>query len=355
MSLPAAASRRPPDELPLRLAHYAALIRAELDAAVRASGPLAGFYGMMAYHLGWVDRDFAAQPARVGKNLRPALCLLLCDGLGGDLRDGAPIAAGIELLHNFSLVHDDIEDRSPTRRGRPTIWTLWGEAQAINAGDGLFVLSHQVCLRSPLATRDPAAFVEILRSFEGTIVKLCEGQYLDIVYEASLEVSSSAYLTMIGRKTAALIGEAAWIGARLATEDSRVLADARRLGEALGLAFQIRDDLLGIWGDEVETGKSASSDIATRKMTFPVILALEEGSAEQRRALRLRYGVAPSDPDDEAAIRSLLRASGAHDRAIAAEQAHWQEAMQALDRLPLAPGWAGLLRAFAGSFVQRRA
>jgi geranylgeranyl diphosphate synthase, type I len=352
---PSPASSRAPSDLPRRLTDYAALIRAELAAELADSGPLAGFYGMMAYHMGWVDREFVAQPARAGKSLRPALCLLLCEGLGGDLREGVALAAGIELLHNFSLVHDDIEDRSPTRRGRPTVWSIWGEAQAINTGDGLFVLSHQVCLRSPLATRDPSAFVEILRSFEHTIVRLCEGQYLDIGAEGSLDVSSSAYLAMIGRKTAALIGEAAWIGARLATADTQVHTEARRFGDALGLAFQIRDDLLGIWGDESETGKSASSDIATRKMTLPVILALENGSPEVRHALRVRYGTPPAEPDDEAGVRALLAAGGARERAAAAEQEHWQAAMRALERLPLAADWSELLRTFAQSFVQRRA
>ena len=343
------------DDLQRRLSHYAALIRAELNAAVAGTASLVGFYSMMAYHLGWVDRDFVAQPARAGKSLRPALCLLLCEGLEGDLREASALAAGIELLHNFSLVHDDIQDRSPTRRGRPAVWSIWGEAQAINTGDGLFALAHLACLRSSLAARDPAAFVEILRGFEGTIIRLCEGQYLDIKSEGSLEVSSSAYLAMIGCKTAALIGEAAWIGARLATVDEGVLASARRFGEELGLAFQIRDDLLGIWGDERETGKSASSDIATRKMTLPVILALEEGSADVRRILRERYGSPPNEPDDEAAIRSLLEEAGAQARAAGAEQHHWQEAMQALEQLPLAAGWAELLRTFAQSFVQRRA
>src|SRR6185312_771448 len=152
------------------------------------------------------DRHLQPEQARPGKSLRPALCLLLAEALGGDPVECAPFAAGIELLHNFSLVHDDIQDRSPTRRGRPTVWTLWGEAQAINVGDGMFSLAHQAWLRAPLAERDPACFLAVARALEDTISALCEGQYLDIANEGSLALTSDAYLAMIGRKTAALMG-----------------------------------------------------------------------------------------------------------------------------------------------------
>ena len=138
-------------------------------------------------------------------------------------------------------------------------------------------LAHRACLSSDLAEADPAAFVAILRSLEDAIVVLCEGQYLDIRGEGSLETTSAQYATMIGRKTAALIGEVAWVGARTAGVSRAVLDAARSFGTELGLAFQIRDDILGIWGDEGETGKSASSDIAPR-------LLCRAGSGRRRSA-----------------------------------------------------------------------
>src|ERR1035437_603838 len=130
-------------DLAALLARYNLLVQAEIETLLHGTPGLEPFYGMMAYHLGRVDRHLQPESARPGKSLRPALCLLLAGALGADPGECAPFAAGIELLHNFSLIHDDIQDRSPTRRGRPTVWTVWGEAQAINVGDGMFSLAHQ--------------------------------------------------------------------------------------------------------------------------------------------------------------------------------------------------------------------
>jgi geranylgeranyl diphosphate synthase, type I len=312
-----------------------------------------GFYGMMKYHLGWVDQDFRPRDSRTGKSLRPGLCMLVAEGLGAALEIVAPFAAGIELLHNFSLIHDDIQDQSATRRGRPTVWTIWGSAQAINAGDALFSIAHAAWLRSNLAESDPLAYTSILRSLEQTVLRLCEGQYLDMNGEGSVDISSDAYLAMIGRKTAALIGEAAWVGARVVTTDRDILDAVRDFGVELGLAFQIRDDLLGIWGDELETGKSTSTDIAARKMTLPVIVAIENGPPEVREELRACYG-AVTDIDD-ARVRALLVRANAPSIASAHEDRHWQSAMRALDTLPISLDWRALIQEFARSFVGRRA
>ncbi len=342
-------------ELSALLARYNLQVRAEIERLLPDTPRLAPFYGIMAYHLGWVDRDLQPEPARPGKSLRPALCLLLAEALGADPAECAHFAAGIELLHNFSLVHDDIQDRSPTRRGRPAVWTLWGEAQAITVGDGMFSLAHQAWLHAPLAERDPARLLDIARALEATITALCEGQYLDIDGEGSLALTTDAYLTMIGRKTAALMGTSAWVGCRCAAADPALLAAARAFGTELGLAFQIRDDLLGIWGDEVTTGKSASSDISSRKMTLPVVLALEHGSAEQRAALAARYASAPEDPDDDAATRAILSEAGAYRRTADQEEEHWRAALRALEALGLQPPWEERLRVFANSLVGRSA
>jgi geranylgeranyl diphosphate synthase type I len=281
--------------------------------------------------------------------------MLVAQALGAAAEDTVSLAAGIELLHNFSLIHDDIEDRSSTRRGRPTIWSLWGDAQAINAGDGMLSLAHLAWLHSPLASRDRAAFLVTLRSLEETILALCEGQFLDIGAEGSLTLMVDQYLAMIGRKTAALIGEAAWVGARAASASDGVLEGARSFGRELGLAFQIRDDLLGIWGDERVTGKSVSSDIATRKMTLPVIIGLTEGTAAQRALLRELYSTPPRYDDDEMRIRRLLEAAGADRRSASEADMHWQRAMDALSVLPISPAWREHLVTYARWFVERTA
>jgi geranylgeranyl diphosphate synthase type I len=158
---------------------------------------------------------------------------------------------------------------------------------------------------------------------------------------------------MIGRKTAALIGESAWVGARAAGASGQVQDATRQFGVDLGLAFQIRDDLLGIWGDEDETGKSASSDISARKMTFPIIAALEYGPDDLRDELRSRYATAPVD-GEEALIRGLLNAAGARQITSEFESRHWVAAMRALESMPLDAVWRQHIHEFARLFVGRR-
>jgi geranylgeranyl diphosphate synthase type I len=321
---------------------------------LRAGSGLESFYGMMSYHLGWVDAGFEPREARMGKCLRPSLCMLIGEGLGAHTNNLAHFAAGLELLHNFSLVHDDIEDRSHVRRNRQTVWSIWGEPQAINAGDGMLSLAHLAWLQSPTAETDPSTFIAALRSAESTILRLCEGQFLDMNAERSLDMSTSAYLKMIGRKTAGLIGEAAWLGARTANVAAPLQEATRAFGIDLGIAFQIRDDILGIWGDEKETGKSASSDIATRKMTLPIIVALESAPSSIREELRARYAEAP-EAGDERRVRDLLDAAGARQTTVAQEDQHWHAAMKSLEMLPLSTSWREDVREFARSFVGRSA
>jgi geranylgeranyl diphosphate synthase type I len=343
----------PRELLAHRLGVYGDMVRAFTQRLFPDATGMEDFNGMMKYHLGWVDQDFRPRDARAGKSLRPALCMLIAEGLGVAPEQVTPIASGIELLHNFSLIHDDIQDQSAMRRGRPTVWTIWGSAQAINAGDAMFSLAHAAWLSADLANSNTTAFVAILRSLEQTVLRLCEGQFLDMRGEGSVNISSDEYLAMIGRKTAALIGEAAWVGARVAATDDAVLNAARNFGIELGLAFQIRDDVLGIWGDEAETGKSASSDIAARKMTLPVIMAIESGPRDVRDELRAWYGTAAEI--DEGRVRSLLAAANAEAITLAHEERHWKCAMGCLESLPLSPAWREMIEDFARSFVGRRA
>jgi geranylgeranyl diphosphate synthase type I len=176
LSTPASGPHCDPNMLADRLSSYAEAVRVCMNELFGAAPGLEPFYGMMAYHLGWVDEQYKPRDGRTGKSLRPSLCMLLGEALGAAPAAVAPLAAGIELLHNFSLIHDDIQDQSTTRRNRPTVWSLWGTAQAINAGDGLFSLAHLAWFRSDLAERDAQAFTAIVRSLESTILGLCEGQ-----------------------------------------------------------------------------------------------------------------------------------------------------------------------------------
>jgi geranylgeranyl diphosphate synthase type I len=241
--------------------------------------PVAGLYDMVCYHLG-LDGSGSS-----GKRLRPLLGLLAYASIAGDYRPALPGAAAVELGHNFSLVHDDIEDGDRERRHRATLWAIHGVPQAINAGDALFTLSRVALHRLTDLGFSDAKVLRLMRLYDMTCLALCEGQYLDIwASERAEPMSVELYFDMIGRKTAALIAGSVEAGALLATDDEAVISRYREFGWALGIAFQLNDDLLGIWGESRQTGKEAS-DVARHKMTLPVIYAFEHADPEERVAL----------------------------------------------------------------------
>lgn len=246
----------------------------------------AAHYAMMHYHLGWVDE--ALQPLTVssGKRIRPLLCLMACEAVGGNPADAIPAAAAVEILHNFSLVHDDIEDGDETRRHRPTLWALWGVPQAINVGDGMFALAFSALLRAGRSEKgDAASPLDFDRTLAATerfariCVALTEGQHLDLSFEERTDVTVADYLQMIQGKTAALIAGSSALGAFIGGADARQVECLDRFGLNVGLAFQIQDDILGIWGDPAVTGKAAGNDILRRKKSLPLIYALEHAAA----------------------------------------------------------------------------
>ena len=206
----------------------------------------------------------------------------------------------MELGHNFSLVHDDIEDGDIERRHRPTLWSVHGIPQAINAGDTLFSLSRIALHRLTDLGFPDRTVLRLMRLYDETCLALCEGQYIDIQSSATDELMSvELYFDMIGRKTAALIAASIEAGALLATEDDEVIARYRGFGWALGLAFQLNDDLLGIWGAEQATGKEPS-DVAHRKQTLPVIYAHEHAAPADRARLAAVYATPSPSPQDVA-------------------------------------------------------
>jgi len=240
-----------------------------------------GLFGMLRYHMGWADATFNPCQARTGKRVRPVLCLLACEACGGDWERALPAGAAVELMHNFTLIHDDIEDQDETRRSRPTVWALWGEAQGINAGDTLFALAQLALLRLAGWAVPAATIVEALRCLNRTCVTLTAGQYLDIGFESRTDVSIADYLVMVEGKTAALMACACEMGALVAAAPDARREHLRSFGRYLGLVFQMRDDVLGIWGDPSVTGKPAGADVARRKKTLPILHGLEQ-SAELR-------------------------------------------------------------------------
>jgi geranylgeranyl diphosphate synthase type I len=285
-----------------------------------------GLYEMVRYHLALDGRG-----ASGGKRIRPLLGLLAYASIAGDHRRALPGAAAAELGHNFSLVHDDIEDGDTERRHRPTLWTVHGVPQAINAGDTLFSLSRIALHRLTDLGFSDAKVLRLMRLFDETCLALCEGQYIDIATsESDALMSVDAYFDMIGRKTAALIAASIEAGALLATDDDAVIARYRAFGWALGIAFQLNDDLLGIWGAEQATGKQAS-DVVHKKKTLPVIYAIEHaGPADRRRLLELYASDRPSSSDlDE--IVAILERVGARAYTRDAALRYRDEALAELD------------------------
>ena len=318
-------------------AAYVPSLEEEMRTIVRSDDPgNAVFYGMLRYHLGWADAEFKPTPASTGKRIRPVLCLLACEACGGDWVAALPAAAAIELLHNFSLVHDDIEDRDEIRRGRPTLWSLWGEAQAINAGDALLALSQLALLRL-MAQQIPATTIlAACELFNRTCLTLTEGQHLDIGFETRVSVPVADYLSMIEGKTAALVACACEMGGLIASSSDVRTAPAknsrrdhlRSFGRHLGLAFQMQDDILGVWGDPGITGKPAGADVVRRKKTLPILHGLER-SARLRRLLAKETLTA----DDIHQATAIL---GKTDSRAYAEQLARRHHAQALEALQAA-------------------
>ena len=281
------------------------------------------YHEMLTYHMGWTGAG--ASPKATGKRIRPLLVALASAAAGGSWENALPAAAGIELIHNFSLLHDDIQDKSETRRGRPTAWTIWGIAQAINAGDGMFILANMAM--GDLSPSYPAELVlQAERIFQAACLNLTRGQHLDIDYETREKVDAGDYWTMIGGKTATLIAASMEIGALLGGADADIRLAYRDFGHYLGLAFQVQDDILGIWGDEAITGKSAASDLIERKKSLPVLFGLEKegGFAERWLAGNIRR------KEDIPELAAILEREGARHRTQEAADRMTDMALNAL-------------------------
>ena len=302
-------------------------VNAEMKAVLNATDETPDlFHGMMHYHMGWRDEQLQPADVHAGKQIRPVICLLTCMAAGGDWQQAVPAAAAIELLHNFSLIHDDIEDASPTRRGRKTLWTIWGVEQAINAGDAMFALAHLALNR--LVDRGVSAetAVRALRRFDETCVRLTQGQHADMDFETRDSVTVDDYLAMITGKTAVLLSLCTELGALIAGCDEETVHNYAQFGLNLGLAFQVIDDILGIWGDEAVIGKSASTDILTKKKTLPVLYGLS-----QNGALRKLYEQEKTDEQFVQKAINVLNKTGSRDYATERATYYSQTALQHLE------------------------
>jgi len=263
------------------------------------------FHDMLTYHMGWTGEG--AGPEATGKRIRPLLVLLTVVACENEWLHAISAAAAIELVHNFSLVHDDIQDNSDKRRGRKTVWKIWGMPMAINVGDALFVMSNQAIM--DLSEHYPAKIVgQAATVLHNTCLDLTRGQFLDMSYETRTDLGVEDYWPMVAGKTAALLSACCHIGSILGGADEGKQDAYRSFGHAVGIAFQVQDDILGIWGDEAITGKSVASDLLEGKKSLPVLHGLSKGG---KFAERWAQGPIRSDEVEE--LAQVLASEGSYE------------------------------------------
>jgi len=234
------------------------------------------FAEMVNYHMGWLDSNH-----KRGKRIRPLLLLLSVGAWGADWNTALPAAAAIETLHNFTLIHDDIQDNSDERHGKATLWKIYGIPQAINSGDAMFAISQLLILKLQ-DHYDESVALQASTILNQATRDLAYGQFLDISFEQRESVSTQEYLEMIKLKTGVLIRTCTKIAAILAGQNQGIVSAAAEFGLSLGLAFQILDDYLGVWGDPSTTGKPASIDLIDRKKSLPILFGLSKSEEFNR-------------------------------------------------------------------------
>jgi geranylgeranyl diphosphate synthase type I len=303
----------------------------------RLPGPVAR---VASYHFGWTDSAGRPADSPAGKALRPALVLGCAEAVGGSAEAALAPAVAVELVHNFSLLHDDILDRDTTRRHRATAWTVFGTPAALLAGDALLAHASRVLAEQPAWPRAATG----IRWLTEATVALIEGEQTDVSFEERERVSLGECLAMTEGKTAALLACSCALGALWGGGSAERTEALRRFGHHLGMAFQLADDLLGIWGDPAVTGKPAGADLASRKKSLPVVAALDSGTAAGRRLAEL-YAGSGGEPGqaDVALLGELVVEAGGRSWAEAAAEEQLRLALRSLQAAgPAEPAAAGL-------------
>ncbi len=342
--------------LPAMFVRYKGWVEDELSRSMPVSEGTDP-YSLLRYHLGWANADgtSAGTPVSQGKALRPTLCMFACEALDQDPVRALPAAAALELIHNFSLVHDDIQDQDLERRHQSTVWSLWGVPKALVAGNALQSVGDVTLLGTAKYGAPPDTALRISQILTESYLEMIQGQCLDLAFEASTTITSENYLQMIAYKTGALIRSGLEIGALLATGDpgGKTFTAFSRFGNCLGRAFQVRDDFLGIWGESNLTGKPTGNDIRRRKKSFPVVLAFELATGKDFEDLCRIYGQDELDEEDVGKVLTVLDAVGAQDLSQTLTESSAGEALQALDTVEL-PSWARAEAKELVDFLARR-
>lgn len=294
-------------------------------------------YQMLRYSMGWSDANGRPAAATVGKAVRPTLCLFACEATGGTVGSALPAAVSLELIHHFSLIHDDIQDRDEMRHHRPTLWAVWGEPKALVGGNTLRVIADTFMWRMAEEGVAPDKALAVVGLLTEAYLEMIEGQYLDLSFEGRPDIGLHAYLDMISRKSGALIRCALNLGALIGSHDAATVRAFRECGRSLGLLFQIRDDVLGIWGDEEATGKPVGADIMRKKNTLPVVYAMSRAQGRDRDLLLSIYRGQTVGDDEVSSVLEVMERVRAREYAQSLASEYREKALEPLSSVELAP------------------
>lgn len=326
LTRPAFHQRIREDQIPLpeRYEDYRQAVEEELKAVFESRQ---GFlYNVLRYHLGWVDQQGQPELGATPLHFQAVAALAACDSLGGGFRNALPAAASVELVYNFTTVHSDVQSGRAEASDRPSIWWVWGPAQAINAGDGLHALGRTTMMRLAQRGVTPERVLSAVRSLDRACLTLCEGQYMDLEFQEQIMVTSAAYLDMVGRKAGALTGSAAEAGAIVAGASDDVCRALRDAGKLLGSGWQVARDIDDLWGERGDG--MTPSNVLNKKKSLPLIYALENGTVGVKRELGSIYMKRVLEPDDAARLIAILEEA---DARTAAESKARELVEQALD------------------------
>jgi geranylgeranyl diphosphate synthase type II len=284
-----------------------------------------------------------------GKRLRPVLTLMVCDFFGTDFKKAIHAALAVELFHNFSLIHDDIMDNAPLRRGQKTVHEKWDVNTAILSGDAMLILAYRF-----FENYEPQMFQELARLFSETALQVCEGQQHDMDFETRDDVTLVEYIKMIDHKTAVLLGAAMKMGAIVAEVSESDKDKIYQFGRNLGIAFQLQDDYLDVFGNPETFGKQVGGDIIANKKTFLYLMAIGQGSSQQSEELEHLFSINPKDPTDKiSTVREIFLTSGAAEATREEIEKYSNHAFSLLEIINISEEKREMLREFGNSLMQR--
>ncbi|MCS7477234.1 family 2 encapsulin nanocompartment cargo protein polyprenyl transferase [Umezawaea endophytica] len=319
-----------------------AALRAEVDLMPTSMRLIAG------YHFGWVDERGDPDVGRPGKAVRPSLVVLAAKAVGGSPEAAVPAAVAVELVHNFSLLHDDVMDRDPVRRHRPTAWAVFGEAPAILVGDALLAMAPRALARG--TTPNAATASEWLT---GAVLDLCEGQHADLAFETRTDVGLDECVRMAEGKTGALLGLSCSLGALVGGATPERAGRLRAFGRHLGLAYQLVDDLLAVWGDPEVTGKPVGADLVSRKKSLLVVAALASDTPAAAELADLYSRDRAPDRDEVPRVTALIERTGAREWARSRAVQEMTEAAGHLEAADCDPATSETLLEVARKIIGR--